>query len=295
MEAQFDFEYTPILGWSVSRYNMFQTCKRQYYYNYYGKYDKEYSYKKINRLSNLTSVPLVKGNIVHEIMKTLLQRLIKTEKKIDKDRFFEYAKKKTYKYCKKFAFAEVYYGEKKYINPEDILNDVNLCLQNFIKSKRFKWLLNQAVEYKNKWIVEPENYGETRIDDIKAYTRFDFLSPFNDQVIIIDWKTGKPDENKDRKQLLGYTTWSCFHLNQDPDDIRAILAYLKPKYSEVEISMDNYDFQSFYKQVKKETYEMRDYCKNAEKNIPKNKNVFNQTTNRYICSFCNFRELCGFA
>ena len=33
------FDYTPILGWSVTRYDKFLTCKRQYYYEYYGKYD----------------------------------------------------------------------------------------------------------------------------------------------------------------------------------------------------------------------------------------------------------------
>ena len=41
------FVFSPKLGWSVSRYNLFETCKRQYYYNYYAKYDTEYPTQKI--------------------------------------------------------------------------------------------------------------------------------------------------------------------------------------------------------------------------------------------------------
>ena len=93
----FDFEFTKILGWSVSRYNMFQTCKRQYYYNYYGKYDEEYSYSEIKKLKDLTSIPLMKGNIVHKVIETLFDRLKITERKINKKDFFEYAKNKSRK------------------------------------------------------------------------------------------------------------------------------------------------------------------------------------------------------
>ena len=53
LALDFDFDFSKILGWSVSRYNMFQTCKRQYYYNYYGKYDNKYPYSEIKKLKNL--------------------------------------------------------------------------------------------------------------------------------------------------------------------------------------------------------------------------------------------------
>jgi hypothetical protein len=32
------FPYTPILGWSMSRFNLFSICKRKYYYHYYNKF-----------------------------------------------------------------------------------------------------------------------------------------------------------------------------------------------------------------------------------------------------------------
>ena len=48
------FPFTSILGWSVSRYDIFNNCKRQYYYFYYGKFDKEFPVSKINELKTLT-------------------------------------------------------------------------------------------------------------------------------------------------------------------------------------------------------------------------------------------------
>lgn len=292
LSLDFDFEYTDILGWSVSRYNMFQTCKRQYYYNYYGKYDNEYKYSRIKTLKDLTSIPLMKGQIVHEVIEKLFNRLKITEKEIDKTKFLKYAEKKCQNYTRNSTFSEVYYGDRDSIHHQEIYEKVSPCLENFINSKRFNWIKNKAIDYKNNWIIEPPNYGETRIDDIKAYTKFDFLSPVDDKIYIIDWKSGQPDENKDRKQLMGYTTWACFHLEKDPKQITAILAYLKPDYSETIIPMDDFDFKSFYRQVKKETYEMRDYCKNAQKNVPKSKEVFMKTSNEILCEYCNFRDLC---
>ena len=48
------FAYTDILGWSISRYDKFLNCKRQYFYDYYGKFDKEFSLEKIQQLKALT-------------------------------------------------------------------------------------------------------------------------------------------------------------------------------------------------------------------------------------------------
>ena len=99
------FEYTPILGWSVSRYDKFTSCKRQYYYDYYGKHDDEFPRQKIDSLKKLTSIPLGIGNITHNVIKTLLVRLLKEEKEIDKARFIAFAKELTAKYCQQNQFS----------------------------------------------------------------------------------------------------------------------------------------------------------------------------------------------
>ena len=44
------FDYTPILGWSMTRYDVFSICKRKYYYQYYAKYDPEFPRVRIEAL-----------------------------------------------------------------------------------------------------------------------------------------------------------------------------------------------------------------------------------------------------
>jgi len=78
------FEFTDILGWSYSRYNTFQQCKRKYYYEYYRKRDIE-NVAKIAVLRDLTTVPLEIGNISHKLIQALLSRLQKSAGEIDRD------------------------------------------------------------------------------------------------------------------------------------------------------------------------------------------------------------------
>ncbi|OQY41621.1 MAG: hypothetical protein B6240_14940, partial [Desulfobacteraceae bacterium 4572_87] len=154
--------FTPKLGWSVSRYNLFETCKRQYYYNYYPKYDPEYPAKKILALKNMTSIPLEIGNIVHDVNKTLLERLQKTAKNIDKGKFHDYAKKMTARYVQAKTFQEVHYGRMKSVGPNDLFDKIRISLNNLLNSNRFDWLIEHAVIKKDEWLIEPPGYRQIR-------------------------------------------------------------------------------------------------------------------------------------
>ncbi|MDI6785769.1 MAG: PD-(D/E)XK nuclease family protein [bacterium] len=292
MEKLKQFNYTPMLGWSVSRYDLFQKCKHQYYFNYYGKYDQEYDYSHINRLKDMTSIPLEIGNIVHDVIKSLLERLLKNEGKIDRGRFLDFTQRKTESYCQAKTFSEVYYNEIKDIDINSIFDSVSKCLVNFIDSDRFIWLTEKAVNNKKEWLIEPPGYGETIIEGRKAYCKVDFLFPLDDKIFIIDWKTGKPQEEKHNFQLLGYSTWASYHYGMDPTNIIPIIAYLKPEYYEKECKINEYDIQKFSSCVRAQTEEMYEYCLNIEENIPKDRESFYKTNNQAICNYCNFRELC---
>ena len=286
------FEYTPILGWSISRYDLFQICKRKYYYNYYGKFDPDIPFNKIKSLKDMTSIPLSIGIIVHITIKALLERLIRTEDSIDEERFYDYAKRKTEEYFNFHTFMETYYGDRKNLETTKIYEKVKLSLSNFIKSDRFNWLLIEAIPNKNNWIIEPPGFGETRIEGMKAYCKVDFLFPVDNNTYIIDWKTGKHEKEKHTKQLIGYTSWASSNLEIDTDKIIPIIAHLQPEYSEIQLSLNNCDIEEFINLVQYETKEMHKLCSNIEENIPKEKEFFNKTSNNTICIYCNFKELC---
>ncbi|MCK4595168.1 PD-(D/E)XK nuclease family protein, partial [candidate division WOR-3 bacterium] len=139
------FDFTPILGWSVSRYDKFNLCKRQYYYDYYAKYDKVYPVQKIKALKKLTSIPLEMGNIVHQVVKVLLERLLKSEEAIDKSQFIDFAKRKTQEHCNSKTFSEVYYKEINKVDAEVLFGEIHHALNNFLNSKRYDWLTEKAI------------------------------------------------------------------------------------------------------------------------------------------------------
>ncbi len=287
------YEYTPILGWSMSRYDKFLLCNRQYYYDYYGKYDDEYPRQKIDSLKKLTSIPLSIGIIVHDVIKTLLIRLLKEEKEIDKAKFIAFAKQSAIEYCQQNQFSEIYYHTQDKIIPDELFEKIQLSLTNFLNSDRYIWLTKKAISNKQDWIIEPEDFGETRINGMKAYCKVDFLFPTDNQIYVIDWKTGKQDEDKHRKQLLGYKLYASNNFSISPDEIIPIISYLHPEYKELELKFNESDIDDLTEQIKKETEIMYSMCEDIEENTPKSKNEFAKTTNKKICDWCNYRELCG--
>lgn len=287
------FEYTDILGWSVTRYDKFQLCRRQYYYDYYGKHDAEFPRARIASLKAMTSVALEIGNVVHDTVKALLERLLKSDQPVDRERFFEFVRKKTDEYCSSKTFAEVYYRQIPAVDAGAIFASAKTALTNFLDSDRFSWVVKKALTNKQGWVIEPPGFGETRVGGYKAYCKVDFLFPVDGRIYILDWKTGKADEKKHRKQLVGYTTWASYQFGKTPKDINPLVAYLLPAYREMQHEISEFDTQEFLSTVEAETREMYAFCSQVERNIPQAKENFSKTTRTIMCSYCNYRELCG--
>lgn len=286
------FLFTDQLGWSYSRNATFLDCRRKYYYEYYGKYD-ILNVLRISVLKNLTNIPLEVGNISHKVIKKLLERLQKTESPLDEERFYGYAYKEGLNIFRTKQFEEIYYREKERIDyDEEIFPKVRASLENFIASERFAWILEEALAYKNEWIIEPEGYGECRIDDQKAYCKVDFLFPIEDAIHVLDWKTGKPHFEKHMTQLVGYATWVHFHFGKELDQIKTAVAYLLPDYREHIPDISDVDFAMLSDKIRKETDAMYEYCAEPELNIPLPKEDFPMREPSDFCNYCKYRELC---
>lgn len=286
------YPYTPILGWSLSRYELFSICKRRYFYHYYAKYDGETPVRRLAQFKDLTTVPMETGTIVHAVIEALLNRLKTTAEPIDRDRFLAFADQSIGASLDGRTFEEVVYGELEAVRPEDLRPKVHASLENLLASDRFRWLVDEAAPASGDWIIDPPGYGETRLGDLKVYIKVDVLFPLGDLIHILDWKTGKPDPGKHRKQLVGYATWAAAHFGIDPERVRPTLAYLYPAYEEVQQSFTAADLQSFAVQVRAETHEMYEYCREVEQNIPLDKQEFPRVDDRRVCAQCAFRAVC---
>ncbi len=107
------FGFTPILGWSFSRYDIFSDCKRKYYYQYYGKFDPEYKRDKIEFLKRLTSIPMEIGNVSHDVIQNVLERLLKSTDPIDTEKFETHLKNTIHSRLKKNSLKLIMMGLKK--------------------------------------------------------------------------------------------------------------------------------------------------------------------------------------
>lgn len=287
------FSFTHELGWSVSRFDTFSACKRKYYYTYYGKFDNEFSLQQITTLKSLTSVPLEIGNIAHDIIETLLKRLVKSSEVIDQSRLEAYVEKICLEYIQKKTFIEVYYKEKENIDTVAIITAVKQCLQNVLQSERFEWIRNLPQDSKDRWIIEPPGFGETRIEGMKAYCKVDFMLPVDRTIYILDWKTGKEDLTKHRKQLIGYSLFAKYHFENDFDEIKTMVCYIKDGYVEKTPDITMEDVHQFIDTVQQETAEMKSMNVDVQANTPRPKEEFSITEDAAKCRFCEFRELCG--
>jgi hypothetical protein len=285
------YPFTPLLGWSISRYETFDKCKRQYFYTYYGKHAREIPQYKIAQLKELTSAPLEIGNVVHDVIEAFLRRLQVNDSNIDESRFFQFAREKARQYFSGKTFIEHYYGALKVTPLDDACTKISRCLENFITSPCYNWIFMNALTNKTDWLIEPPGFGETRLCGIKAYCKMDFLFPVGDAVYILDWKTGAKDTCKHGNQLMGYAAAANNNFNFPVRLIFPKIVYLFPKFEENELTMKD-DLPLFFAKVKAQTEEMYAYCSDVEKNIPRPIDSFPLTPSAGICPYCNFQELC---
>ncbi len=287
------YPFTPILGWSVSRYDKFEMCKRQYWYDYYAKkFDKEVPPQKLEFLKSLTSTSLEIGNLVHDTIATQLHRLRKQTPQ-DTTSVLNYAGYQVDRAIQNKTFLEVYYGQQDRIDPAELKDRVGTCLKNFFESRWYRWLTEDGVHLRNEWVIEPNDFGEVRINGMKAYCKVDFLFPDpKGDLYVLDWKTGKIDREKHHRQMTGYVVYAQDIFNTRAEKVKPVVVYLGGKYDEIEHGFTQNELDEFAREIEAQTQEMYQYCENVAENIPKTKEAFPKHQ-RKLCAYCNYQELCG--
>ena len=293
MELKYEkYSFSPVLGWSISRYELFDKCKRQYFYSYYSKYVSDVPRYKMTQLKDLTSIPLEIGNIVHDVLEAFLNRLQKSDSDIDEKRFFQYAANLAERYFSEKTFMEKYYGHTETIDMEKVNSKISACLKNFIESPCYSWIFMVAMRDRNNWMIEPEGFGETRLNGLKAYCKMDFLLPVDNDIYILDWKTGLKDESKHTSQLMGYAAATNNNFKVPWDRIFPKIVYLYPAYDELEIKFDLSGLDQFYETICNQTQQMYSFCSSAQENIPLAMEAFEKNPSPALCRQCRFQELC---
>ncbi|NLD98672.1 MAG: PD-(D/E)XK nuclease family protein [Fibrobacter sp.] len=293
MELKYQsYPFSRILGWSISRYETFDKCKRQYYYSYYSKFVTGIQAYKFTQLRELTSIPLEIGNVVHDVLEAFLRRLQKSDTDINEERFFHYARSLFEKYFTEKSFIETYYGYLPEIDKEKAFSKVEKCLNNFIGSACYNWIFMVAMINRSNWMIEPAGFGETRLNGLKAYCKMDFLLPVHDDIYILDWKTGAKDPSKHSSQLMGYAAATNSNFTIPWNRIFPKIVYLYPSFDELEINVETGSLDDFYNTIRLQTEQMYSYCKDVQENIPLPIESFEMNPSPSTCRQCRFQELC---
>ena len=286
------YDFTPIAGWSLSRYELFDSCKRRYFYQYYPRCVQGVPHYKLKQLKELTTFHLEVGNIVHDIIESFLKRLQKSTSNIDEQRFFDFARTMTQRSFSTKTFLECYYHQRETMDTLQAQERIEHCLRTFLSSPIYSWIFMKAVTNRENWMIEPSGYGETRLRGVKAYCKMDFLFPVDNEIVILDWKTGKKNSYKHSQQLIGYAAAASSNFGIPWKTFFPKVIYLYPTYNELELSLKEEDFDRFFDMVHVQTSEMHAFCEDVEKNIPLPMERFPLSPAEHTCKYCNYQGLC---
>ncbi len=299
------------LTWSVSRDGLFRQCRRAYYYQYYGSWggwesDASARTRQLYILKNLTSLPMWAGSIVHDTIAQALKRHAQTNEGVAagallararmmlRQGWIEAVGREWQKSPKKTNLFELYYGNGKNLPEaatEEVKDKVYGCLQAFADSATLREIL--ATPYLNWKPVD--TLASFQLEGLKVWVAVDFAytDPEN-QLRIIDWKTGGEQRESLEVQLACYALYASEEWYTPLDKVRLLGVFLKDnaRVSEYPVHADTLVNARSY--ILESSAAMRGLLRNPAANVAAEED-FPCCENERVCRRCNFREVCPFA
>ncbi|QOR34667.1 PD-(D/E)XK nuclease family protein [Clostridium sp. 'deep sea'] len=294
----------PEKSWSASKLESFYSCKRQYYFNAYGhwngwEFDADERTKQIYRLKKIQNCYTLSGQLLHEQIKNVFnyrvdnpQTMLTAIRTSLNDSVKNSIHKKSYwqqKPNRLTMLHEYYYG--KGINKQlgnQIIDRMKTCLTNFFKSDIYHDFKAGTIK-----IIENEEQGfpHFTFNDYKIYCILDMLYKKGDNYYIVDWKTGKPAAEENRRQMVVYALYVLSqYQNISLANIKGINKYLLSGET-IEYNFTSEDVVDCRDMLENSITKMENYLENKEQNQPKNELVFEANVGRH-CKMCNFVGIC---
>jgi len=290
-------------SWSRTRDNVFQECRRRYYYHYYGAWggwaaDADPAARALYVLKQLGTRQMWAGRLVHEAVERSLLALrdghglseasliedtvrqMREEWKGSRDGVYRESPKRT------GLFEHEYRVSIKDGEWQALRDHVIRCLRNFHRlpllgeikrTPTHRWILIEAVGsfgWEGTWIFTAPDFG--------YWTESDRLQ-------LVDWKTGGNGENASL-QLGGYALYALEVLRVDLPRIDLLEVNLREgkvtAHPWDEVSLDR-----VREHIRLSVRAMKAYLKDVEMNLAEEAN-FEKTEDLRICRWCNFRAVC---
>jgi hypothetical protein len=295
-------------SWSVSRDQLFRTCRRAYYYTYYGSWggwepDAAPSVRQLYILKNLKTLEMWAGTIVHETIAEALGRYARKRYPIQAGELQARAREKLRSGWveavsqqwltspKKTNLHELYYGNGRSLpreRTERIRDRVNLSLTSFAESEALRELL--AVSYLNwKPVDQVDSF---LLDRLKVWCAVDFafVDPAG-QLRILDWKTGQEKPETVQTQLACYTFYAQEKWFAPPERVRVAGVFLMEKARVREYPVTPEVLVEAQDRILTSAADMRATLVDATANRAREEDFALSPADR-PCRRCNYRAVC---
>ncbi len=290
-------------SWSPSRHRMFDSCKRQYYYNYYGSWggwyrDADPEIQLLYRLKKITTIPQLVGTVVHEAISNALKAL-QSGRDVPPQTVETYARKLFDQNLQDSEQQRYLHSASKYTNlfehyykesftEADQANAADRIAENldaFFTSKPHSILQTTLPEH----YLSIEKLTSFSLANTKLWVTLDVAVRHKGSIYVFDWKTGKERE-ADRHQLAVYALYATTEWGIPLSDLQLQDVYLQvDTISTVDLTPDDLDQTRTF--VTESAASMRGLLDDPEQNTA-SQDTFPMTDNTHTCTTCPFKAVC---
>ena len=292
-------------SWSSTRDSTFQTCLRQYYYNYYGfwggwRSDASARTQQIYVLKQLQSRHMWAGDKIHGCIQRSLVNLrrgvslLNPEEAIDitlksmRSDFRSSRAKEYWKAPKTCALFEHEYDVP--IQDEEwrsTADHVAVCLRAFYASSLWEQLRSVPAQ---DWL-EVEEFSHFLLDGITVFVKLDCCFKDRGRVTVWDWKTGRAQQEAHVIQMVCYTLYACEKWKIGPDHVTAS-EILLPNMAKTDYQATPPDIEAAKSYIRGSLSDMISLLKDAHENVPQEEAAFGLCEGPRPCQTCNFKKIC---
>ncbi len=290
-------------SWSRTRDNVFQECRRRYFYHYYGAWggwdaSADERARACYVLKQLGTRQMWAGRLVHEAVERSLLALraghalsaasliedtvrqMREEWKGSRDRVYRESPKRT-------GLFEHEYGVPVRGSEWQALRDhVIRCLRNFHRLP----LLADIKRVSTDRFILLEDIGSFPWEGTTVFTAPDFgYWNQQDRLQLIDWKTGGNGDGASL-QLGGYALYALEVLRVDLPRVDLLEVNLR-EGTVASHPWDEASLERVRQHIRLSVRSMKAYLKDPERNRAE-EGDFEKTEDLRICRWCNFRGLC---
>jgi len=292
-------------SWSKSRDERFQTCLRQYYFNYYGYWngwldDAPPGTRQIYILKNLKTRQMWAGEKVHQCIERTITNLQRGIPILDIDQIVsitlnrmraDFKSSKMKHYLGRPKSCALFEHEYDLGIPDELWREtarnVELCLRNFYNSEIFREL--QEIP-PGRWL-ETEQFSHFILEGVKIWAVMDCCFRSDSGITIIDWKTGTSTTEDNSIQLSCYALYVLERWGIDTPQIK-IIEYNLSTDTPKDFFVTRRNIADIKGYIRGSIADMRSLLIDVKANIPKDESFFKPVDDRGISDRCNFRRIC---